>query len=566
MHLGFLLILISFSSLAHQTSLTSSGRELFWANTDIPVTVRTNTSDMSPTDINSIVVNSFAQWNQATSANVGSVGSSQNEIKFVSNFPYGSGVIGITEVSYNSVGAISKAVISLNDDYTLQSSPGQYFGTQIFLGDVVTHEVGHLLGLSHSEVLNSSMFYANFAGQSTVALDDRSGIKQKYDDGFGTISGQVKGGQHVGVLGVHVQAISRKTGEASAAVTDENGSFSLGGLDLNDTYYLYTSPIKNLESLPGYFSNVQDSFCPASYVGSFFNGCGRAADGKPHGITLADALPAIDVGTVSINCSLRSDEAYSYQKLQTTFAPVEIFNYQQEQRYEKAFVGWFRAPSTDTWSPLDVLNIDLSGFAELSGTTKYLKISLVSYPFGNQLEYQMTVKKNGFGVPAATRALTGPFANGTYNTDFESLILLSATQAQNIFEVSLKSRKLTPSLITQTYPASLEFSTDQHLPYLLIVSIWEQSGGVQRPLLDSAVNLSDNESCLDAPYTYAVSRANTPKDESSRNNNQSAAAAGCGTIEPPKNGPTSSLPLLSLGFFLSFLASTLIKSRKKFLS
>jgi predicted Zn-dependent protease len=566
MHFVLCLFFISFASLAHQTSLSSGGRELFWANTSIPVAINTNTTDMSAANVRTIVQNSMAQWNQYTSAKVNAVSSSSNEIRFVSNFPYGSGVIGVTETSYNSAGAIQRAVISLNDDYYFYSTEGFYGPKQVFLGDVVTHELGHLFGLSHSEVLNSTMFYSNFSGQSTVALDDRSGIRQKYEHIYGTITGQVQGGSHIGVLGVHVQAISRRTGESSGAISDEAGNFTLGGLDLNDTYYLYTSPIKNTDSLPGYYSNTQDSFCPATYLGSFFSGCGRALDGKPQGINLTSSLPTVDVGIVSINCSLRSDENYTYQKLQSSFAPVIMFDYGVEQKYEKSFVGWFRKTTSTTWSISDLLTVDLTGFSELSGTAKYLKISLVSYPFGNQLEYLMSVKKNSLAVSSASRGLMGPYSNGTYNTDFSALIALGSVQSENIFEIDLRSRKLSSTLIAQTFPSSLEFTTDQHLPYLLMTTIWEMTPQGLAPMLDTASNLSDNNSCLDAPFTYAVAQTKSKSESSASSADSVAAAAGCGTIEPPKNGPPSSMPLMALGFLLAFMASSLIKSRKKFLS
>lgn len=564
--LWVLLILVATSSWAHQSSLSSGGNELFWSNPNVPITIRTNTSDMSSTDVRTIIQNSMAQWNNSASARI-TEGSSQNEIRFVSNFPYGSAVLGVTELTYNSSGAVQRAVISLNDDYDFQANPGLYSAGQVYLGDVVTHEMGHLFGLSHSEVLNSSMFYSAYSGQSTVALDDRSGIRQKYDSSFGSIIGYTKGGSsHIGVLGVHVQAISRKTGEVSGAISDETGYFKLGGLDLDDTYYLYTSPVKNVDSLPGYFSNVQTEFCPASYVGSFFSACGRENDGKPQGITLTALNPAVDVGEVSIHCALKSDEDYSVQKLQSSFSPVTIFDYADEPKNEKAFVGWFRASAVNSWSAADVLNIDLTNFTNVGGYPKYVKISLVSFPLGSQLEYQMSVKKNGVTQPSAARALSYSSATETYNPDFEAFLPLDATLSNNHFEVSLKSKRLSNTYAAQTFPSYIQFASDQYLPYLIIASLWENTGTQLRPLLDTGVLLSDNYACLDAPFTYAVSKARNVNDDSSLTGSAGATAAGCGTIDPPDGGPGSSLPLIALGFMLMLLPSLLSKSRKKFLS
>src|SRR5690606_11937902 len=167
--------------------------------------------------------------------------------------------------------------------------------------------------------------------------------------GHGVIRGVIQGGAGIGVLGAHVQAISRRTGEVIGVISDENGEFEIAGLDYPDSYYLYISPIKNLESLPAYYSNVQNKFCPAAYVGTFFTGCGKEDEGFPHAITIQDLEP-VDVGVVSIGCSLKSNEEYNHRKLQEEFTPLEIWGPQDGELLEKAFVGHFRSPSNSSWS------------------------------------------------------------------------------------------------------------------------------------------------------------------------------------------------------------------------
>jgi hypothetical protein len=549
---------------AYQSSLSETGGELLWSNPNVPLVIQTNTSDMNSTTARNIILTSIAEWNSVSSARINSVSSATNEIKFMSQFPYGSAVIGITELTFGNSGSIQKASIILNDDYYFQSTPGLYPAGQIFLGDVVTHELGHLFGLSHSEVLNSSMFYSSFSGQSTISSDDKAGILAKYSN-VGSITGYVKGGNSIGVLGAHVQAISRKTGEAIGAISDENGVFRIEGLDLNDTYYLYTSPIKNPNSLPGYFANIQNKFCPGSYVGSFYSSCGTEHDGKPTGITLTDNIPSVDVGTITISCSLRADQNYNFQKVQSSFNSLTIYDYGEEGHVEKSFVGWFRKTTNSVWSNPDLLRIDLSDYV-VSGSPKYLKISLVSYPFGSQLEYEMTVKQNGVLIPDASRSMSYSLTTGTYNPDFSVFLPLGVTGASRIFDVSLRSRRLSSTTAAQTFPSFLQFSNDQNMPYLLITSLFEDSSGM-KPIFDTGPILSDNESCLDGPFTFAVEKTSSPvSPASSSEDQQVAAAAGCGTIEPPGGGPGSSLPLMTLGFSFVVIASSLFKSRKKFLS
>lgn len=565
MHFLWILLFIS-HAFAHQSSLTPNGKELFWSNPDVPLAIRTNTTDMSSTTARNIILSSMNQWNGSSEARVFSSNSSNNEIKFVSNFPYGSAVLGVTELSYNRSGAISKATILLNDDYYFHETPGMYSPGQVYLGDVVTHELGHLFGLSHSEVLDASMFYASFSGQDTVSFDDKSGIRQKYDTSFGTIEGYVKGGQSIGVLGAHVQAISVRSGEASGAVSDENGFFRLGGLDLNDTYYLYVAPVKKSDSLPGYFANVQENFCPGSYVGSFFSKCGSENNGKPQAIKLTTTNRVVDVGTITINCSLKSDSVYNSKKLSSDNSPLTIYNYDStySEKTEHAFVGWFRNPSSSSWSEADIFRVN---YEPIFSSQYFLKVSIISFPLGTQLEYEIDVLNSSRKVIDQKKSFESIPGTGTYKTDFHAFIQFENTSFdRNNFEIRVRSRKLGNSYLSQTFPDFASFSSGSYLPYLLVTSLWDNSSGTLRPVVLTEANLSDNEACLDAPFTYAVKKAAEVSNSSSADSDQAVSGAGCGTIEPPKSGPGSSLPLVIAGFLMSLFASNVIKSRKKFLS
>lgn len=561
---------------AHQTSLTPSGKELFWANPQVPMVIGSNTSDLSATQINTIILESMAQWNQSSSAKIHSATSSVNQIKFVENYPYGSAVVGMTQLTYNSAGAIQSAVITLNDDYTFKGSPGLYPTGQVYLGDVVTHEIGHLFGMSHSEVLDSSMFYSSFSGQSTVSYDDKTGIRRKYDSGHGSISGYIKGGNNIGVLGAHVQAIARRTGESSGVISDENGYFSLEGLDLEDTYYLYVSPIKNTSSLPGYFSNIQNEFCPGKYVGSFYSACGRDSDGKPYGIDVSYQQPAVDVGTVTISCSLRTNLEYDRNKNEGLNQIVSLWDYEVDQSYEKSFVGWFRNKTSEwinpswfndlsnKWSPADRFSIDLTGLN--SPNNKVLKVALVSYPMGGQLEYEMEIFQSGVKIPGAGRKREPQALTETHNIDFSSYIELSHLNAANQFEVRIHAKVLSSSIAAATFPSLSLFSSETHLPYLVVASLWEMTPQGLQPILNNGQILSDNSSCLDAPYTYAVKRARSTENSTQMTTQSPTPGTSCGTIDPPDDGPGGQLPLMLTGFFLAMISSSLLKYRKKFLS
>jgi hypothetical protein len=565
MHILWLIFFMS-GALAHQSSLTSSGKELYWPNPNVPLVIRTNTSDMSSSAARTIIQNSMAQWNVSSIAKISTASSSNNEIKFVSNFPYGSAVVGVTELSFSTSGAIQKASIVLNDDYFFHETPGIYSPGQIYLGDFVTHEMGHLMGLSHSEVLNASMFYSSFSGQDSVSLDDKTGIRQKYDTGFGLIEGYVKGGNSIGVLGAHVQAISVKTGESSGAFSDEKGFFRLGGLELNDTYYLYVSPVKKSDSLPGYFANVQENFCPGSYVGSFFSKCGSENQGRPQAIKLTTTETYVDVGTVTINCSLKTNTAYNTKKINADASPLEIYQFNEniEEKAEQAFVGWFRNPSTSSWSSSDVFKVN---YSPLNSTQYFMKVSVISFALGTQLEYEVDVLNSARTIIDRKKSFEPIPGTGAFGTDFHAFVQFeNDSPDRNNFTIRVRSRKLGNSSLAETFPDYTSFTSGSYLPYLLVTSIWDNSSGFLRPVVITEANLSDNEACLDAPFTYAVKKAVEVNNATSSDSDQSVAGSSCGTIEPPHNGPGSSLPLLVAGFLLAMIASNIIKSRKNFLS
>jgi predicted membrane protein len=103
MFLGLIGLVLPILLFAHQTSVTSGGNSLFWANPSVPLVIRSSTSDMSSSQATAVIMNSMAQWNSSTNnaIQISSSTSAQNEIRFLSHFPYGSGVVGITELSYN---------------------------------------------------------------------------------------------------------------------------------------------------------------------------------------------------------------------------------------------------------------------------------------------------------------------------------------------------------------------------------------------------------------------------------------------------------------------------------
>jgi Matrixin len=261
-----------------------------------------NGTDVTASQSSTVVNEVLNQWNAVSPIPVVSTNFGTNTFSYSNDTRYfGPGVVAVTILNYDAgVGRVSSGQILVNQTTSRGfcltadkagnncTTPGAGLLTRVYLGDVVAHEMGHLLGLGHSEVRDSSMLFTTFKGQHTPHADDVAGVRKIYSSpGYGTLSGTVLGGNRTPVFGAHVQAISTRTGAiAAATLSQENGSFIIEGLELSDTYYIYVEPLNYLEGLPDAYRSAQKDFCPGAYVGSFFETCGSAGKGHPQPLKL----------------------------------------------------------------------------------------------------------------------------------------------------------------------------------------------------------------------------------------------------------------------------------------
>ena len=156
---------------------------------------------------------------------------------------------------------------------------------------IATHEIGHLLGLSHSalgetEVVSggrrviaaeATMFPIAFSrgniAARTLRADDIAGISDIYGTAeftrtYGSIAGRVtKGGR--GVKGAHVVAFGTRTGKLVGGFTlTDNGEFVIAGLAAG-TYLLRAEPLDDGD-LNSFFES--DFGVDADFRVAFYNG------------------------------------------------------------------------------------------------------------------------------------------------------------------------------------------------------------------------------------------------------------------------------------------------------
>lgn len=170
---------------------------------------------------------------------------------------------------------------------------------------ILTHELGHWFGLTHSAVWRAIMFAfspppGQFLGvrptaqapDGPLADDDRSGIRVLYPDpndavNVGTIQGKILPANAfalaetpapspdsavTGIFGAHVVAVDAATGSVIAGTlggwscnaanppTQFDGTFALERLPVGRSYQIYAEPIIGLVG-PGDFSDALDNLC-----------------------------------------------------------------------------------------------------------------------------------------------------------------------------------------------------------------------------------------------------------------------------------------------------------------
>lgn len=287
---------------AYTQTLTSKGIPVHWKNPKLQLVGNPNNgSGLSEQSFFSAVVKSLQRWKysshgslnfdywQGTDSNVYDPSSEYNDqsaIYFSSNArsaPQLSGnVLGLTQVWYSvDSGEIFETDIVLNDrNYRFTSDPRDTSGygsgsnaggasgvRSVFIENVITHELGHAYGFSHSGGLQSTMLFMESPEQAHLSCDELVAINAIYPSSSAGTPGGLRGAvvseaNGAPVFGAHVLAISRQRGTVLATVlTDRGGNYYFSGLEPGDYFILAEPFFAGAASLPDYYAGMSANIC-----------------------------------------------------------------------------------------------------------------------------------------------------------------------------------------------------------------------------------------------------------------------------------------------------------------
>lgn len=268
-----------------------SGKTLHWGSNSISYHIHNaGSDDISDGSHIPAIEHAFASWsdvngsqitlNRGSNTSNASTSTSQHTIVFDEDnssgyFPSGSGIVAITPISYRlSDGQITDADILFNGSqfsFSTDQTPGT-FDVQ----DVLTHEVGHFIGLDHSPSTSSTMWPYVAPNQwihRSLSQDDQAGaVAIAVGSNQTKVTGRIFKPNGSNPLSGAIVSASLSDGRfVASAITNSNGNFNFRGIPAGD-YHFCVTPLEGGMTSANLTSNyaVNTSFAPTFY-GDFDN-------------------------------------------------------------------------------------------------------------------------------------------------------------------------------------------------------------------------------------------------------------------------------------------------------
>lgn len=388
-----------------------------------------------------------------------------------------SNVLGLTQVWYDTdSGQILEVDIVLNDQAyqfttdprdttgygTTTANPG--VGRRAFVENVITHELGHAFGFSHSGGLQSTMLFMESPEQAHLGCDDQVGMKALYpkasdDDERGGIDGEVESPDGDGVFGAHVVAISRRRGTVLAsALTDKRGRYSIKALEPG-TYYLMAEPFyAGAQALPAYYEGISSKVC----------------SGKPFSRTFLLGENGVEPESVKVKAGSDANAPSLVVKC-STGGSAAVSSMSSSSSVSNATTIFDGAQGESGFGVVDRFQFTDKAYYRLSGVEGRLEIKALSYSLYSPVQPTLRLLDKS-GAVVSTRAIDAVYRGESGFVNYDSaLVAESLPRGDYVLQVTAK--QLNASL----YPAG-PISLDS-APFLVISGSNNERG----PSLERAI-------------------------------------------------------------------------------
>ena len=454
---------------------------------------------------------------------------SREEGVFTSN-----SVAGITKISFKDSGEIVGAEIILNLDVALSNDQFSYN----YFGNVISHEIGHLLGLDHSTAFAATMIAHLNPGQHTWEEDDVSGGLSSLGLNFkfkGTISGNILGFNPKDyIFGTVVDLIRLKDFKIiQSQISDEFGQFVFRNVDKSEKYIIAFGPYNFRSGFSTKYSKSFNGFCHNrdNYIYTTLSSCLPSYNEVPTIISFEDSN-YLEIGDLGIKCDVEISKVLNEFILNNRTAEINFDELNENST--NIFLNGLLPNEEKINIPIIIDDVNPGEFLRIGILSQLIKSNFLISPivenktlniiqdFSSQEHNQ---SKNNFQYPSY---------EGLPNYNFVGNIELSA--GVNQIDISLTPIKLR-NLIENDFQG--EF-TDQNfvsgfmnpfgnfLLFLSIGSLDAEGNFIPRNKIEGPRIANDIYSCSSAINSFSFSNTVVQNQNVSTKNNFEVSSRGLG--------------------------------------
>jgi len=466
--------------------------------------------------------------------------------------------LGMTQLWYDQKsGQISEFDIILNDiDFEFTTHPEDSSGSgspknhthpnrpSVFIENVMTHELGHALGLSHSAALQSTMLFAESPEQAHLGCDDQIGIQTlttRYSviPHRGKIIGRIRSPSGDPILGAHVIAISINRGTLfSTTLSNPEGLYVLENLEPGPYTILIEPFFAGPKVLPEYYEKSNPLVCRS-----------HSEELQPFNRTFLFNHNSTELKTIEV-------KAESLTTLEDTQVECPKSIKRTKNTHEQILSATWSSVESPSHFGLSYQNSNTSlqmiDLGKLSGS---LRIHGLSYSLYSPIRIQlMLFDENKQLIPAHLKAPIDSSDSGFTNYDIE-LEAHDLPIGRYFLEVHHEI------LSIQDYPAGL-ISLDSR-PFVVLL------GTLNRQPLELEDILPDHPRCKSTenfpPYHSPALAKTMPPHSPAFYTSYTEASPGCTRTFLPQDSPFSHFLQMILSWIFYFIVNYFILKIFKYL-